>query len=90
MNGGYEKLPAVFINNLYIGSESDFQELHDLNLVLSIVNKEYMKRCLVCNIIKTDRELEICPYCYRPYIFFAKSQDVINVYDNRFKKESAK
>ena len=37
----------------------------------------------MCNIIKTDDELEICPYCYRPFIFFAKSTEIINVYENR-------
>jgi hypothetical protein len=37
----------------------------------------------MCNIIRTDKELEQCPYCYQSYLFFAKTDIRIDVYANR-------
>lgn len=82
--GGFESLPAVFINNYYIGSAGHFQELEDLRLTNSIVTKEYQKRCLMCNIIKSDKELDTCPHCYKSYLFFIKADLMVSVHANRF------
>ena len=54
-----------------------------MNLTGSIVSKEYLRRCLVCNIIRTDMELQNCPHCYKNYLFFIKSENKIEVHKNR-------
>ena len=60
--------------------------MEDMNLTASIINKEYLRRCLVCNIVRTDLELENCPYCYKNYLFFSKSEIKYEVYKNRHEK----
>lgn len=54
-----------------------------MGLTLSIINKDYLKRCLACNIIRTDLDIENCPYCYKNYLFFSKSELKYKVYKNR-------
>jgi hypothetical protein len=38
----------------------------------------------MCNIVRTDKELEMCPYCFKNYLFFSKSNTtIIDVFANR-------
>ena len=81
-------MPAIFINNHYIGTLENIQEYEDLGFLNNIVKKEYERRCLVCNIIRPSKENEICTHCYRPYHFFTKSDQKVNVYKNRLNPAS--
>jgi glutaredoxin len=85
--GGYENLPAVFINGYYIGSYDNLQELEELKLTNNIISREYMRRCLECNIIRTNKEFDTCPYCYKNYLFFIKSDNRLSVHDNRLNND---
>ena len=82
-HGGYDSLPLVFINNYFIGNAEQFQALEDLKLTQSVIDKDYMKRCLMCNIVRTDEELEECPACFKNYLFFTKKQTQTDIHSNR-------
>lgn len=77
--GGSENLPAIFINGYHIGSYDQIQELEDMKLINRIINSDYLTECLICHIIKTNSELDTCPYCYKEYLFFSLSN--YNKYD---------
>jgi len=61
----------------------NLQEYEDLGFLNNIVKKEYDRRCLVCNIIRPSKENEVCLHCYRPYQFFSKADQKINIFKNR-------
>lgn len=82
----YDHLPIIFINDYYIGSIHDLQELIDFELLIPIVNKEYLNNCLNCQMIKiklNDEEPLFCLHCMRPYTFFSKNNSLKNIWDNR-------
>jgi glutaredoxin len=85
--GGYENLPAVFIDGYYIGGYDNFQELEELKLTNNIVTREYLRRCLECNIIRTNKDFDTCPYCYKNYLFFIKSENRLSIHENRFNSD---
>jgi hypothetical protein len=61
----------------------NFQDLEDMNLLMPIIRKDYLKRCITCNMVRPSLELENCPYCYKNYLFFIKSKEKYSVYENR-------
>ena len=86
----YDNLPLIFINDIYIGGSKNFQELIDLELIVPIVNKEYLNNCLNCNMIKikiTNEEPVICLHCMKSYTFFAKSPVLKNIWSNRLNSD---
>ncbi|KAM3136681.1 hypothetical protein pb186bvf_011126, partial [Paramecium bursaria] len=60
-------LPFVVINGLYIGGQEELQILYEGELVPAIVEKEYLKQCIIC---KKPKEGEECKECNVPYDFF--------------------
>lgn len=81
--GGVNKLPAIFINDYYIGSLEEFQELEDKKLIDKIIYKEYNDYCLECHISRNDKNDAVCPYCYKRYAFFAKTDEKYDIYKMR-------
>ena len=80
----------VFINNYYIGGADDFQQLEDRKLISSLVNKDYEKRCLACNIFISSKDCTTCPYCYTNYVNFAKNVNQIDIFACRKEEKTRK
>ena len=82
--GGAQSLPLIFINGYYIGSYDQFQELEDTKMIGRIINREYQESCLMCHVLRSNEELDTCPYCYKKYLFFALDTNTYDIYNNRF------
>lgn len=42
----------------------------------------------MCNVMRSDKDLDTCPYCYKSYLFFAKDLTRMSVHENRFNDET--
>lgn len=73
----------IFINKYYIGGADCFQELEDKNVISLLLNKEYERKCLSCNIYRTSDESNNCSFCLTSYLDFAKNKVKIDVYASR-------
>jgi len=56
-----------------LGQLQDFQYLVDSDVLESIIDEEYYKRCLLCNTIKLEPNFDddqVCSSCGHKYTFF--------------------
>ena len=38
----------------------------------------------MCHVLRSNEELDTCPYCYKKYLFFALDTNTYDIYNNRF------
>lgn len=61
-----KQLPAVFMNDYYLGDYKDFMKLVDQQVVQGINEQQYEYKCLYCNDLR-----ENC-HCKQHKLFFSK------------------
>ncbi|KAM3136712.1 hypothetical protein pb186bvf_011157 [Paramecium bursaria] len=69
----YDTLPMIYINGIFIGGYDDFQKLCDSDYLQCIINKEYLKQCVICKKQK-DPKSQICAKCGINYKYFQISE----------------
>ncbi len=42
------RYPWIIINDIFIGSTEEFEEIIDNELLMEIHNKSYLKMCIIC------------------------------------------
>ena len=78
----------VFINKYYIGGADNFQELEDKRIIPQLLNKEYERKCLSCNIYRGTELHKNCSFCFTSFLDFAKDEIEIDVYEKRVNEKS--
>jgi glutaredoxin len=88
--GGIEILPAIFINGFYIGSYEEFQNFEDNKMIGKLLinnNNNECVSCISCNAIRPNENLDVCPYCFKKYKFYAKFNEKYDLWKMRNEKQ---